>query len=254
MNPAVKPKLMKPLLGAAGVLGLVLRAVLYTAGTDRKGLLIRGYWAGTGIWALTAAMVLVLYLWCHRLAGSKYYRKTFPASFFSAAGAILAALSFILSPVAQVPSPVFGKIEPVLRFAAAAALLWISFCRFRGSTPFFLLHCTVCMYLALRLVCQYRIWSADPQIQNYAFYLGAHVALMITAYQLAAFDAGFGNHSRLWFFGLAGIYLSMISLIGSSEPFFLVCCIIWIWSSLCPTSLRKHRGSVNHQCEQEDQP
>lgn len=232
MKLAVKPKLMKALMGASGILGLVLRTVLYAAGVDRKGLLITGYWSGTAVWLLTAAVALILLLWCHRLSDSQTYHKAFPASPFSAAGAALAGIALVLCPVAQVPSPTFAVIEPVLRYTAAASLIAISYCRFRGRTPLFLLHCGVCLYLALRLVCQYRIWSADPQIQNYAFYLGAHVALMITAYQFAAFDAGFGNHRKLWGAGLAAIYLSIVSLTGSEEPFFLICCTLWIFSSL----------------------
>ena len=252
MKLAVKPKLMKLMLGAASILGLVLRTMLYTAGRDRKGLLISGYWADTGVWLLTAAVALMLILWCRRLSGSQKYHKAFPPSVPAAIGAALAGISFVLSPVAQVPSPAFGKVELVLRFAAAGSMLWVSFCRFRGKAPHFLLHCVTCVYLALRLVCQYRVWSADPQIQNYAFYLGAHVALMVTAYQFAAFDAGYGSHGKLWAAGLSAIYLSILSLSGSGEHFFLICCILWVWSNLSHPFLKKQVNT--DQSTQEEQP
>lgn len=245
----MKPKLMKPLLGAAGILGLVLRAVLYSTGMDRKGLLIAGYWADTAVWIFTAAVALVLLCFCRQLADSDN-QHAFPASFLSAAGAALAAIGFFLSPVSQTPSQLFTVIELALRYAAAVSLIVISYCRFRGKAPLFLLHTAVCLYLALRLVCQYRIWSADPQIQNYAFYLGAHVALMIAAYQFAAFDAGFGSHRKLWAAGLSAIYLSLISIVSSEEPFFLLCCAIWIWTNLIHPSGKPHK---KHPRQEESQ-
>lgn len=252
MKQAVKPNQMKLLLGAAGILGLVLRAVLYAAGVDRKGLLITGYWADTALWLLTAAVAGILLIWCRRLTGHGKQANPFPVSVYSAAGAVLAGIAILLSPVAQPPSQTLAGVEPVLRFAAAASLIWISYCRFRGKAPFFLFHCAVCLYLALRLVCQYRLWSADPQIQNYAFYLGAHVALMITAYQLAAFDAGFGNHRNLWAAGLAAVYLCTVSLAGSDEPFFLICCLLWVWTNLSHPSSRKRVDPAKNQTTQEE--
>lgn len=246
MALAVKPKQMKLLLGSAGILGFLLRKILYTAGVDRKGLLIAGYWADTCLWILSAAVAALLILWCRQLTGSKEHQKAFPKSAVSAAGTAVAGIALILFPAAQAPSQALAGIESVLRFAAASSLVFVSYCRFRGQKPFFLLHCAVCLYLALRLVCQYRIWSADPQIQNYAFYLGAHVALMITAYQLAAFDAGVGSHSKLWAAGLSTIYLATVSLAGSSEPFFLILCIIWVWTNLSrPSSGRRTTDHTN---------
>lgn len=254
VNLAVKPKQMKPLIAAAGILGLVLRAVLYRAGVDHKGLLISGYWADTAVWCLTAAVALVLLLWCRQLTGSKNHHKAFPASVFAAAGSVAAGIAFGISPVGNTPSQSFALLELVLRLAAAGSLIWVGYCRFRGKAPLFLFHGIVCMYLALRLVCQYRVWSADPQIQNYAFYLGAHVALMFTAYQLAAFDTGAGDHRRLWAAGLAGIYLSTVSVLPSEEPLFLVCCALWVWTNLSRPSSRKRVKPTKKLTVQEDTP
>ena len=232
MTLAVKPKLMKALLGTAGVLGLALRSVLYRSGVDQKGLLIQGYWADSAIWILTATVVVAIALWCRQLRAPEEYEEAFPRSLFSTVGTVFAGIAFLLSPTVGAPSSTFASIEVVLRMAAAASLIMVSYCRFQGKKPLFLLHCIVCVYLALRLVCQYRLWSADPQIQNYVFYLGAHIALMICAYQLAAFDAGFGSHRKLWAAGMASIYLSTLSLVEGSEPFFLIASIVWIWTNL----------------------
>jgi len=134
VKQALKPNYMKLLTGAAGILGLSLRAVLYAVGTDQKGLLIEGHWASSGVWLLTAAIALILFLWCRQLTGSRNYQKAFPSSLFCAAGAALAGIGFVLSPTAQAPSPTFANIELVLRFVSAASLIWISYCRFRGES------------------------------------------------------------------------------------------------------------------------
>ena len=232
MSLSAQPQKTKYLITAAGILGLVFRAVLYTDGMDRKGLLTTGHWASTGIWLLTAGAALVILLLSRGLTGPENGRCDPPCSISGAAAAILAGIAFALSPVPYLPSKAFAAIEPVLRLAAAASLIAVSYCRFRGKPPHLLFHCAVCLYLALRLVCQYRVWSADPQIQNYAFYMGAHVALMLTAYQFAALDGGFGNFSTLWSFGLASIYLSTAAVVHSQDPFFLLSCTLWIWTSL----------------------
>jgi sugar phosphate permease len=116
--------------------------------------------------------------------------------------------------------------------SSAAALIAVAYCRFRGKTPSFLLHGTVCLYLALRMVCRYQIWSADPQLQHYAFYLGAHVAVMLGCYQQTALDAGSGDCRSLWRWCLAATYLCLTALPGSEDPFFLLCCGIWMLSNL----------------------
>lgn len=252
MTLAVKPKQMKLLLAAAGVLGLTLRATLFTIGVDEKGLLITGHWTDIYTWLLTAAVAVVLFLWCRKLTGPKAHRKAFPASAISAAGSMLAGVGIILTSAPEAPSEVLDTIVLVLRLAAASSLFCIGFCRFTGRKPFFLFHCAVCLYLAIGLICRYRLWSADPQIQYYCFYLGAHVALMFTAYQMAAFDAGLGDHRYLWGSGLAAVYLCILSIAGSQDPFFLICCAIWVWTNLSHPSARKIK-TTHHITQEESQ-
>ena len=67
---------------------------------------------------------------------------------------------------------------------------------------------------------------------GYGFYLGAYIAMMLTCYQLAAFDAGCGSHQKLWFWGLVSVYLCAVSLSGNQEPLILLLCMIWILPSL----------------------
>lgn len=248
MALAVKPKQMKLLIPAAGILGLTLRATLYAIGVDEKGLLVTGHWTNTGTWLLTAAVALVLFLWCRSLANKEGPRKAFPASAVSAAGSILAGVAMALSSTPEAPSQTMANVLFVLRLASAVSLCCVGFCRFSGRKPFFLFHLLVCLYLALQLICLYRRWSADPQLQNYCFYLGAHVALMFTAYHMAAFDAGLGSHRHLWGSGLAAVYLCLLAIPDSGEAFFLICCVLWILSNLSHPAILK----TNHPAKQEE--
>lgn len=229
MSLAVKPKLLKLTALCAGLLGLILRAVLLATGLDFKGLLVTGHWANTGSWLLTAAVIGGICLALRKCTGPESYVAAFPASPLRAAGSLVAACGFLLS---GTPGGRFAMAEGILRILTAAALVAVAYCRFRGKKPSFLFHGTVCLYLALRMVCRYQLWSSDPQLQHYAFYLGTHVALMLACYQLAAFDADSGSHRSLWSWGLAAVYLCLTALPGSGEPFLLLCCALWMLSCL----------------------
>lgn len=234
---------IKYLIAATGLLGLLLRVLLYTAGRDDTGLLVRGHWAGTALLILSAAAALGIRILIRPLPAAAGSAAS-PPSPLGAIGAIAMALALILSPGSAGAEDSMSLAETVLRFASAIALVIIGICRFRGSKPNFLLHSILCLYLAIRLVCQYRIWSADPQLQDYIYFLAAHVALMLTCYQFAAFDAGMGNLRRLWVFGLASVYLCAVSLWGEGAPLLMVCCGIWVFTNLNPFTTDKQEESL----------
>ena len=225
MSMSAKPNQLKLLIAVSGLLGLLLRFVFLQA-TDERGLLVTGHWADTGVWLLTAAVIGIIFLFVGRQVEAK------EAALPGCIGALVAACGFLLSGDSTVTTVRLAAAEPVLKILAAAALVAVAYSRFRGKTPSFLLHGTVCLYLALRMVCRYQIWSADPQLQHYVFYLGAHVAAMLGCYQLTALDAGSGDRRSLWRWCLAAVYLCLTALPGSEDPFFLLCCGIWMLSNL----------------------
>lgn len=226
MSMSAKPNQLKLFIAASGLLGLLLRLVLLETALDEKGLLISGHWADVGVWLLTAAVIGMIFLFVGR------QKEVKEAALPGCIGALIAACGFLLSGDSAVTTVRLAAAEPVLKILAAAALVAVAYCRFRGKTPSFLLHGTVCLYLALRMVCRYQLWSADPQLQHYAFYLGAHVAVMLGCYQQTALDAGSGDCRSLWRWCLAATYLCLTALPGSEDPFFLLCCGIWMLSNL----------------------
>lgn len=218
---------------AAGLIGFVLRSAVFFFGTDAKGLPIRSHWANITLLILTVAAGLFFAVRCHFLPKTREYREAYPASVFSGIGCLAAAIGFFLADAPDTLAGSFRIAEMILRCGAALALAAVAYCRFAGKKPLFLLHGLVCLYLMLRLICLYRLWSSDPQLIDYGFYLGAYVALILTGYQLAAFDADAGNPGKLWFFGTSSVYLCAVSLSGPREPFFMLVCVIWIMTNLC---------------------
>lgn len=243
MKLSVKPQLLKYLVLGLGGLSLVLRVLLYTTGTDEKGLLAAGHWAHWAIWLLTALTVLLILFVTRPVEGPKAYRDCYPASapaglgaFAAAAGVLLASLpggEEALLPV-QKAAQFFGHLT-------AAALLATGVCRLMGAKPHFLLHSTVCLYFALRMVSQYQLWSSDPQLMNYCFHLCAYIALMLTAYHHAAFCTDMGSHRLLWLYSLAAVYLCCLCLRGDRDSLLMLTCGIWAYTNLTCLTPRPRR-------------
>lgn len=254
MKLSIKPEHLKYGVLGAGLLGALLRMLLYTTGTDEKGLLVTGHWAHITIWVLTFAVTGVLILCCRKIEGPEKYEDCFPTSAGGAAGAFLCAIGFLLTALSGIRqiSSTLDIAAAVMGFISAAALACIGICRLFRIKPLFLCHAIVCVCFALRMVCQYRVWSSDPQLQDYCFYMAGHVGLMLTSYHLAAFDAGLGRHRILWFLGLASAYLSLLCLYGSQNSLFMLVCAIWVLSNLTNLTVRPRR--VRPKLNLEDEP
>lgn len=243
MKFSVKPQLLKYLVLGAGGLGLVLRILLYTTGMDEKGLLVSGHWAHIAVWLLTAAAAAVIFLFTRPIEGPADCRDCYPVSIPAGVGAVAAAAAILIASFSEMGSAFMPvqKIVWIFGFVAAAAFLGIGLCRLTGAGAHFLLYAAVCIYFALRMVSLYQLWSSDPQLQDYCFYLTAYVALMLCAYHHAAFGADMGNHRALWMFSLAAVYLCCLSLKGTQDTLLMLSCGLWAYTNLTSLSLRPRR-------------
>lgn len=243
MKISVKPQLLKFLVLGIGGLGLALRILLYTTGMDEKGLLVEGHWAHTGIWLLTAAAALAMFLFTRPIEGPADHRDCYPVSIPGGLGALATAGAILAASISEIGSAAMPvqRFVWILGFVAAAALAVIGLCRLTGAKAHFLLYGALCLYFALRMVAQYQIWSSDPQLMDYCFYLTAYVALMLTAYHHAAFAADMGSHRKLWFFSLATVYLCCLSLKGTRDTLLMLTGGIWAFTNLTSLTLRARR-------------
>ena len=258
MKISVKPNLLKYLVLGAGVLGLVLRWLLYAAGTDDQGLLEQNHPARYLLWILSAAVLAGTFLLTRKITGPEQYSDCFHTSALSSTGCLAAAVCILITTVSEMATPPDSVqlLVRILGFAAIAVLAVAGFSRLIGVRPFFLFYAALCVYFAVRMVCQYREWSSDPQLQDYCYQLLAGVALMLTAYHHAAFGADMGSHKDQWFFSLAAVYLCCLSLAGPQNQLFYLGCGIWAFtglSSLTPKA-RRQRPNLNleeHSPEEE---
>lgn len=236
-NPRNAIKL-KYLILCTGLLCAGLRSILYLTGTDPKGLLVSGHWAHIAVWVLTAAVAGVLTIACIPPKNDDLPRMPAPLGVLGCFPAAAAFIQVSLQDL-RIAESRLETAAAVLGFAAAAAFVWVGICRLRRKQPLFLCNGLICLCFALRMVCQYRTWSSDPQLQDYCFITLSHVALMLTAYYFAEFDAGMGRLRPAWFVGLAAAYFSLAGLWNSQEPLLMLCCALWVLTNLPPVCPRR---------------
>ena len=220
---------------ATGLLGIGLRVWLLADGFDQKGLLVTGHPAAALIWILTALVLAVLIISCLPLVQASKYSFNYPASYTGAAGEALAAIGILAACIQTLSGAVDGVtlVCMILGFLAVPALGHSAWCRLKGTKVPSALHSIVCLFWMMRLVCQYRIWSPDPQLQDYCFQLLATVFLMLSSFHRAAFDADMGQRRLSAIFQLGAVYFCMISIPGCQDWLLYLCCGVWTVLNLC---------------------
>lgn len=243
MKSQTKAKYLRGLALSAGAAGFLLRILLYTEGQDETGLLITGHWSAVALWILTGIILLALFLATRSVSGPESYEDSFPAFPLSALGALLGAGGFVLLAVREAGSAGSGLefAALILSIIAGLSLVVIAVCRLLHLKPLCLFHAAVCIGYALLMICRYRSWNSEPQVHNYCFYMMACVCLMLASYQLAAFDAGMGNHRALWFWGLAATYLCCLASYGIRDDLSIPFWGFWIFSNLSNLTVKPRR-------------
>ena len=218
-----------------GLVGMMLVSVMYARCVDDRGLLVRDnpfYLAAWGVNALTA---LLLALMLRPLGGSNVYDHNFWPSPLAALTAILAAAG-ILATVLDSSSYPQDKLTMLWRisgFLAAAGLTAAGVCRWLGKQPFFLMYASVCLFFALHLGNQYRMWSGNPQTPDYSFQLLACVFIMLFAYYQTAFTVGSGKRRAQLFAALMGFCLCCTAMAKTETLWLYPGCALWMLADRC---------------------
>ena len=235
MKRCLTPKYLPFAAVILGIAAAFLRLWLFSAGTDDRGLLPVGSAPDIISWIVVALAMVLLAVGTRKLGGMKEYEKNFSASAVSALGLVLTAVSLCIATIAETAAPAdsIQTTAIVLGFVSVAALLLLAWCRFIGSKPTFLFHGIICVYMMVYLVSHYRLWSAFPQLQSYAFELLAIVFTMLASYQRAAFDGGLGNCRAYTFFSAGALFFAIATLPGSDNPLFFIGCAVWMFFTPC---------------------
>lgn len=235
MKTLLKPTKLPQFAAAMGVLALVLRTLLYLVATDEKGLLLTNHPLELALGVLSAATLTVIVLTVRQLDGSPEHSDNFSAGKGAAFGNLVAAFGFavavttgqpVLSGYLATAWQVLGWLSPVCLGAAAIA-------RGRGKQPFFVLRLVPCLFLVMHIVHHYRLWSGNPQFQDYGIALLAAMSMMFFAFYTAAFDAGVGRRRMQLTMGLTAVYLLLMELAHTDSFWLYLGGVVWAMTDLC---------------------
>lgn len=221
-------------LGCGGI-GMMLRVWLLISGVDSEGLIIRSHPVHTLVWVLTAVFFVILAASTWGMAKPGKYALSFPKSVWGAVGSWIGAAGMLIGAITSFTS---GKdfldvVVGITGLLAAGGLAFGGWCRYQGRHPAFFFHAAVCVHLALRLVSSYRMWSADPQLEDYVFQMLALVCLMLAAYYRAAFDANMGSSAGYLNTALSAVFFSCMALPGADGKAFFICMALWLLTNPC---------------------
>lgn len=238
----------------AGLSSLALHRYMMENCFDEKGLLIAGNLPGWLMIAIGAAYVVFMTLLLRKLGGCGTYGEIFPRDPASgllliAAGAVMfwAAAQPETAMFPEVPAPngtwvrfvdqFTERCKTILPWLAAASMMILGLYRLRGRRSPVWFSGAVCLNYMLTLVTDYRLWSADPQIQDYAYQLLAEVLLMLCAFHRTSCDGGILQRRKLIFTGMAAAVCAMASLSMDFNRTFFLASALWGLGCICSTAV-----------------
>lgn len=247
MNKIFQPKYAPLVVAVAGLLGFLLRIMTISGGTDREGLYTFELLPWALLWAVSIAVPVLIFLMARPLTEPGKYSDNYPPSIVSAVGCLIGALGMAISALDlfqtyqlstnTVMPDTLSLVAALLGFVATVMLGVVAFARLKGNQPNFLCHISVCIYMAVRIFCQCRAWSNEPQISIFLLGFLAQLFVMLAAYHLCAFDVDMGKRRASLMYSLCAVYLCLTALPGEKDVLFLGCMAIWLMTNLC--SLRR---------------
>ena len=218
-----------------GILSALLRGILYAEALDDRGLLPLFNFLEILLWALTLGMIVSLFFAVRKMPRGNNYNANYPPSVCQAAAMGLSAIGFAVSSAILLFSAAdaVATVSAILGILSGVVLLYLALCRWKGIRPSALFPFVLCLFFIVRLIYCYRLWSADPQLQNYLFPLLANVCAMLAGYYTTAFTDGNGNRKLHTFFHLAAAYFAIASLPVCEDILFYLSLTLWLLADLC---------------------
>ena len=216
------------ILGLGGI-GAALRALMYVSCVDTKGLLVSYNLPMLLVAVITAAAAALVIAPVRTLEGSNRYSDNFPASTVGGVSAMLAAAGIAALLINSIGGfhDTLAAAWRTLGIIAIPCLILAGLCRIRGKRPFFLFHGMVCLFFAVNLANNYRIWSGEPQLADYLWQLLAAVGLTLTAYYRTAFNVGLGSRRMQLGVSLLTAYFCFLSMPDEGVGLFYLTCGLW---------------------------
>lgn len=247
MRKYFSPTKLPIFAAGAGLLGMLLRFWLLADGIDRDGLLICTHPANIIGWILTALAVGLIFFGTRRLLSAAKYEFNFPASGIGGIAIALGALGILVCAITTLGSKqdALALACGILGLICAIILGYTAWCRWKGKRYSVVFHGMVCLFFMIFLLCRYRSWSANPQLQDYCFQLLGGVCLLIGTYHRTCFDGNTGNRRSLSLFRLLAVYFCLLAIPGTKDWFFYLTGALWSLGDLCslvPMPSHRPRG------------
>lgn len=244
MKKIIRPKHLPWITLALSLLGAALRVWLYATGKDDKGFFVNGHPAEILLWILSVLTVAALFWLTRPINGQGAYRLNFPASIPGALGCWALAAGLFVTALGDLMggSDSIATVTGILGVLCVPALIFAGYSRYCGTRSSFLLYTLVSVFCIARMVCQYRQWSADPQLQDYCFQMFACVGLMLTFFQRATFDVKMGRRGIYAFTNLATFYFCVLSIPYCEQKLFYIVNALWLITNLCSLRPLKKRA------------
>lgn len=234
MKKSFSPTFLPVIATGAGSIALLLRLGLYTL-QDHNGLLPAGhpFHILSILLALCAAVFFAVTV--KTLDGNHCYADNFPPSLIRGAASLICALCLlpVIFDLLRNPSEKLDFALAVLGVLSIPCLLFTGFCQWKGKQPSMLFHGILCLFFGIHMVSRYRLWSGNPQMEDYLLPLFGSVFLTLTAYHRTAFAAGMGRRRMLIFCGLTAVVCCLSSVAGEGNHAFFLAGAIWAAANLC---------------------
>ena len=232
----------------AGFASLGLHRYMMDHCLDEKGLLISWNLPGIGLLTVGGVFVVFLVLMARTLGGDGSYADNFPRDIFCGALMLAAGAALCLA-VPGLDQPDSGGVQTIvlpvqveqalalgaqaLPWLAAASMAVAGVCRVLGRKPWPLFGGLICLFYMMMLVRNYRLWSADPQIHDYAYQLLAGVLLMLCSFHRTCCDAEIIQRQKLVMTGLLAAVCCLAAMSLEFQRIFYLASALWSMGCIC---------------------
>lgn len=224
----IKTSILPLFTVSTGVLGLIFRFWLNTAGTDKEGLVITNH-PSVAMMFIIAAMTFGVLGFC--AWGMDKTPRPFSRSVAGAIGCVIAGIGVLVSCFMEqaASSDIMAIVNLVIGLLAVPCFMYAGFCRFKGTSCPLIPHVVMILFFMVHLVLQYRIWCSVPQLQDYFFPLLGSVFLLLSSFHRASKDLKQSSEAAYLFFSQSALFCCMLSVTGSSWLFYAA---MTLWTTL----------------------
>ena len=208
-------------VAAAGVLSALLRAWVFSTGTDFNGLYPGGHPGWIGYVVITLALLAGLVLLSRTEEQDSTWQRNFPRpTILQGAGYALAGVGVLVYGLSlSANADLLQQASYWSCFLCGAALLMLSAQAFFHKPPVALAYPVICLYFALQVFVIGKDFGAEPELLRFLPQLFAVAASALAAYQLWGFSVGMGNRQKSLFWSWCAAYFCLAAAPGNHIVF-----------------------------------